>query len=206
MISSSTPRSSERPLPHATAADSRVELGTTRLRIDALRYEDADALFRYRADPEVARYQGWRPDTLADAQDFIRAQADVSSPMPGIWLQRAIRLHDDGAVIGDLGVCLSEDRQAEFGISVSPSHQGHGYAREALGALLEFVFGALRVHRVHASVDPRNRASMALLRALGLRQEAHFRESLRLRGEWVDDVVFALLAQEWQDARPKTQP
>jgi RimJ/RimL family protein N-acetyltransferase len=33
-----------------------------------------------------------------------------------------------------------------------------------------------------------------------MRQEAHFRESLRLRGEWVDDVVFAMLAREWKAA------
>ena len=179
-----------------------MELGTSRLRIDALRHEDADALFRYRADPEVARYQGWRPDTLADAQGFIRAQVDFSSPTPGTWFQRAIRLRDDGILIGDLGLCLSEDRQVEFGISISPSQQGQGYAREALVALIAFVFGVLRAHRVHASVDPRNQASLALLHGLGLRQEAHFRESLRLRGEWVDDVVFALLAREWQDAQP----
>jgi len=53
------------------------------------------------------------------------------------------------------------------------------------------------------SVDPRNTASMALCRSLGLRQEAHHVESYRFRGEWVDDVIFALLAREWlaPDAR-----
>jgi RimJ/RimL family protein N-acetyltransferase len=64
------------------------------------------------------------------------------------------------------------------------------------------VFGQLGRHRIHASVDPRNLASMAMLRALGMRQEAHHRESLWLHGEWVDDVVFALLASEWRAAQP----
>ncbi|WP_266181533.1 GNAT family N-acetyltransferase [Dyella humicola] len=180
-----------------------MELGTSRLRIDALHLEDADALFRYRADPQVARYQGWRPDSLADALGFIGIQVGLASPSPGCWFQRAIRLRDDGLLIGDLGLHLSEGRQVEFGISVSPAHQGQGYAREAMAAVLAYVFGRLHAHRVHASVDPRNLASMALLRALGLRQEAHFRECLRIRGEWVDDVVFALLASEWQGARPE---
>jgi RimJ/RimL family protein N-acetyltransferase len=40
-----------------------------------------------------------------------------------------------------------------------------------------------------------------MLRGLGMRQEAHHRESLWLQGEWVDDVIFAVLAQEWQGAR-----
>jgi len=43
----------------------------------------------------------------------------------------------------------------------------------------------------------------AVLEAVGMRQEAHFRESLQFRGEWVDDVIFALLAREWADIAEK---
>jgi RimJ/RimL family protein N-acetyltransferase len=114
------------------------------------------------------------------------------------WFQRAIRRSDDDALLGDVGFCLS-DGQAEIGITIAPSAQGQGYAREALEALFHDLFGSLGVHRIYASVDPRNTPSMALLTAVGMRQEAHFRESLLFRGEWVDDVVFALLACEWRD-------
>jgi RimJ/RimL family protein N-acetyltransferase len=86
----------------------------------------------------------------------------------------------------------------EFGISLVPTGQGRGYAGEALRALFDQVFGPLGRHRIHASVDPRNLACIALLRALGMRQEAHHRESLWLHGEWVDDMVFALLVHEWR--------
>jgi RimJ/RimL family protein N-acetyltransferase len=173
-----------------------MELETARLRLDALHPDDASAMFRYRADPEVARYQGWLPESLAEVERFIGKQSAM--PLPGTWFQRAIRLHD-GVLAGDLGFCLSGDGQAEFGITVAPSLQGRGVAREAAQALLGELFGRLDVHRVHASVDPRNLASMALMRCLGMRQEAHFRESFRHRGEWVDDVVFALLAREWRE-------
>jgi RimJ/RimL family protein N-acetyltransferase len=44
---------------------------------------------------------------------------------------------------------------------------------------------------------------MALLQAVGMRQEAHFRESLWFHGEWADDVVFAMLAGEWLEIRAK---
>ena len=176
-----------------------MELATARLRIDALRAADADALFAYRADPAVARYQGWYPRDVAEARDFIEAQNTLDPARPNGWLQRAIRRSDDGRLIGDMGVCLLEDPHAavEFGISVAPAQQRHGYAREAAGALFDHVFGPLARPRMVASVDPRNLASMALLRALGMRQEAHHRQSLWLRGEWVDDVIFAMLASEW---------
>jgi RimJ/RimL family protein N-acetyltransferase len=175
-----------------------VELETLRLRIDALRLSDAEALFRHRSDPEVARYQNWWPQTLEEVERFIRNQSRLLAPEPGQWFQRAIRQRDDGALIGDLAFCLSRDGQAEFGINVVPSRRGKGIAREALLALLGWFFGGMGLHRAHCSIDPRNLASMALMHSLGMRQEAHFRESLRIRGEWVDDVIFALLAREWQ--------
>ncbi|TAL91737.1 MAG: N-acetyltransferase [Rhodanobacter sp.] len=173
-----------------------MKLATARLQIDALRPADAEGLFTCRADPAVARYQGWCPADVAAAREFIDAQ--LQQPSSG-WFQRAIRLRESGALIGDLGVCLPRDPQdsVEFGVSIAPAYQGHGYASEALRAMFVFVFGQLGRHRIHASVDPRNLASMAMLRALGMRQEAHHRESLWLRGEWVDDVIFALLDHEW---------
>ena len=177
-----------------------MELVTARLRIDALRPLDAATLFACRADPAVARYQGWCPVDVAAARAFINAQPQP--PMHG-WLQRAIRLRADGTLIGDLGVNLPEAAadSVEFGINIVSARQGHGYAGEAMRAVFDHVFGQLGRHRVHASVDPRNLACMALLRALGMRQEAHHRESLWLHGAWVDDAIFALLAREWRAAR-----
>ncbi len=174
-----------------------MELVTARLQIDPLRPADAEGLFACRADPAVARYQGWCPADLAAAREFIDAQP--RKPSRG-WFQRAIRLHENGMLIGDLGVCLPEDPQesVEFGVSIAPAYQGHGYASEAVREMFAFVFGQLGCHRVHASVDPRNLASMAMLRALGMRQEARHRESLWFKDEWVDDVIFALLDHEWQ--------
>ncbi|MGO4501343.1 MULTISPECIES: GNAT family N-acetyltransferase [unclassified Dyella] len=175
-----------------------MRLTTARLRIDALHEGDAAALFGYRADPEVSRYQGWCPQTLADADSFIRTQMALDKPPQCRWFQRAIRSSDDGVLLGDVGFCLS-DEQAEIGITIAPFAQGQGYAGETLQALFHALFGSLAVHRIYASVDPRNTPSMALLASVGMRQEAHFRESLLFRGEWVDDVVFALLAREWRD-------
>ena len=50
-------------------------------------------------------------------------------------------------------------------------------------AVLEFLFGSMLVHRVFASVDPRNKASVRLLAILGMRRQAHFLQSLWFKGE-----------------------
>lgn len=75
--------------------------------------------------------------------------------------------------------------------------QGNGYATEALRAMVNFIFLGLNKHRVVASVDPRNTASIGLIERLGFRKEAHHKESYYLRGEWVDDIIYALLRCEW---------
>ncbi|MEO7071621.1 MAG: GNAT family protein [Rhodanobacter sp.] len=174
-----------------------MELATARLRLDLLRAEDAEALFACRADPAVARFQGWCPLDVDEARRFIGAQAARAEPVG--WFQRAIRLRDDDTLIGDLGVNLPGDARdsVEFGISIAPGWQGKGYASELLPALFEHVFGPLGRHRIHASVDPRNLASVAMLRHAGMRQEAHHRQSLWHNGEWVDDLIFAMLSDEW---------
>jgi RimJ/RimL family protein N-acetyltransferase len=49
-----------------------------------------------------------------------------------------------------------------------------GYASETLRAVLRYLFASV-----------------------GMRKEGHFRESLWFKGEWVDDVLYAMLRREW---------
>ncbi len=174
-----------------------MEIMTAHLRIDALRRQDAEALFGYRADPAVSRYQGWKPASIADAERFIEVQRTVAPDTPGTWWQRAIRAGDSGELIGDLGLHFVDADAVELGISLAPAHQRRGHAHEALEVILDFVFGGLHKHRVIASADPRNLACVKLLESLGMRREAHFRESLRDGDGWADDLVYAMLEREW---------
>lgn len=150
-----------------------MELRTARLQVDALGADDSDALFACRADPAVARFQGWCPASVAEARAFIDAQAPATALATG-WFQRAVRLREGDILIGDLGIRIRPDDDATvaFGISIAPAHRGHGYASETRRGLFGHAFDALDRHRVRASVDPRNLASMAMLQGLGMRQAA----------------------------------
>ncbi|HJP98140.1 MAG TPA: GNAT family N-acetyltransferase [Rhodanobacteraceae bacterium] len=164
-----------------------MQIVTARLQLDDLRPEDAAALFAYRGNPEVARWQGWQPKSVADAARFIEAQQGVAVDTPGTWWQRAIRLRDSGELIGDLGLHFVDDATVELGVSLAPAHQHQGYAREALDVMLDFVFGGLRKKNVIAWVAPRNFACMRLLEGLGM----HRRDAQAV------DVKFELPAREW---------
>lgn len=88
-------------------------------------------------------------------------------------------------------------RTVEIGFTIAPEHQGHGYAREAVSSLLRYLFEQLGKHRVTAACDPRNTPSVKVLEAVGMRREGHMVESTWAKGEWSDDLLFAILRREW---------
>lgn len=91
-----------------------------------------------------------------------------------------------------------EKYQVEIGFTLDKNEQGKGFASEAVKETINFLFNDLNKRRIIASIDPRNGKSIALVERLGFRKEAHFKESLLINGEWVDDVVYAVLKDEWR--------
>lgn len=179
--------------------DSSFEpLITERLIIRPLVIEDRDPFFAYRSDPEVACYQGWAPPTLESVEDFLRAMEEVIPDTPDTWFQVGMCLREENRLIGDIGLhFLPDGAQIEIGYSLARAYWGCGYAVEGLTAVLNYCFGQLNKHRLTASVDPENQRSIALLERLGLRREAYHVKSLLLKGRWVDDVIYAILRDEW---------
>jgi RimJ/RimL family protein N-acetyltransferase len=175
-----------------------VQIHTPRLVLRALGPADLDAFVAYRSDPEVARWQSWTAPYPRDAaRELLTAASADLPPTPGAWRQVAVARRDDGALLGDCAFRRSDDgRQAELGVTLARAHHGQGYAREALAALICWLFDELGLHRVFANCDPHNHAVIALLRRLGMRDEGRFVASLWWKGAWADEQWFALLADE----------
>lgn len=86
----------------------------------------------------------------------------------------------------------------ELGWAVAPPHQCRGYATEAARAVLSHAFGTARIHRVIATCNPDNTASVRVMEKLGMRREAHFRKGHEQPdGSWTDEYFYALLESEW---------
>ncbi len=178
-----------------------LEIITERLKLTPLIEADAKALYEYRSDPEVCKYQSFEPGELAAAIEFISELEHNTFGIPDTWVQFGIRLRDSGRLIGDLGVHFIADKpkQVEIGFTLDSSHQGHGYATEAVERMLGYLFVTHEIHRVFASVDPRNERCISLLERVGMIKEAHFRRSMWFKGDWVDDLVFAILKSDWEN-------
>ena len=112
-------------------------------------------MLAYRSDPNVAKYQGWKPESVDQTQQLINRLSGIELDMPGTWFQLALVHRESCQLIGDCGLHFLKDyrRQSEIGITLAPSHQRQGYALEAVRAVLEYLFTGLGKHRVFASMN-----------------------------------------------------
>jgi RimJ/RimL family protein N-acetyltransferase len=176
-----------------------LPLRTARLLVDPLTEHDAAPLAAYRSEPAVARFQSWAVPYPLEAAAALVAEAR-SAPVgtPGHHTQLAIRRAEDGTLLGDvyLHVLAGSPHAAELGVTLASAHQGHGYATEAVAAVLDAVVGPL-VHKVIAYVDVRNEPSLALFDRLGFRREGRLADSFQLPdGTFPDEVLFGTTAPQ----------
>ncbi|MBU0743543.1 GNAT family N-acetyltransferase [bacterium] len=185
-----------------------LELEARTIVLRRMRPEDAEALYAYRSLPEVSRYQDWLPASVDEAHELAGAQAGLEPGTPGTWFQFIICRREDGEMVGDCGIRFADQqhRSPELGIALHPDHRRRGYATAAIQLVIDYLFAELGAHRVAARTDPRNLPAIAVMNRLGLRQEGHFRKSHWQRGEWVDDVSFAMLREEWARERRSRSP
>jgi RimJ/RimL family protein N-acetyltransferase len=181
-------------------ADLDWPVTTERLTIRPAEQRDALPTFAFRSLPEVGRWiTAEATDPQAWADDFGGRLADT------------LVVEKDGVVIGDLMLRFEDpwaqaevrDRavgtQVEIGYTLDPAYGGQGYATEAVREELRICFQELGVRRVIAQLFADNLASRRLLERLGMRCEQHtVKDSLHRDGEWLDGMMYAMLAEEWQ--------
>lgn len=171
-------------------------LTTSRLLIKPFTPSDAAAVFAYRNDPEVAKYQSFHPANADETKAFILSEGRIFNTEDS-WFQLGI-FHQEN-VIGDIGIHFigPMNSQCEIGYTLARNEQRKGYAQEAVTAVMDYLFGALKKHRITASLDPRNTASIRLLERVGFRREGCFLKSYYNNGVWEDDLVYGILEEEW---------
>lgn len=178
-----------------------TELAGPRVALRRFQRSDVAAFVAYRSSAEVARYQSWdAPYPREDGERFVQEMMRQHPDTAGQWFQFAVALRATGELIGDCAAKPHADdpRQCDIGFTIAPAHQGHGYATEAARLLAGYLFTARGKHRIAAWCDPRNAASAAVLERLGMRREGHLRQSTWAKGEWTDDLLYAILRDEWR--------
>lgn len=173
--------------------------------------DDVTAFTHYRKLPGVARYQDWpMPYTRDLAHELVGEMESLAGPTAGQWVQLALVSGSDaGVLVGDVAVWLDLDATlAMVGYTLDPEYQRQGYAVEAVEAVIAWLFRRKHVHRIAATIDPRNLASARVLERCGFEYVGTARSSAFVRGEWTDDARFSLLEPDWKAwcKRPQGAP
>ena len=178
---------------------------TERLTLRLMTEADVDDVYLYQSREDVTRYQLFDPRSRAEVAEkiaeFSRAERLEKD---GDYWQLAMELPAIGdapaRVIGDIYFTVASlaNSKAEIGWSTHPDFHGKGFASEAASAVLDIAFRVIRFHRVVAELDPRNDASIALCKRLGMREEAFFVKDLWFQNDWADTGMYAILRDEWE--------
>jgi ribosomal-protein-alanine N-acetyltransferase len=68
--------------------------------------------------------------------------------------------------------------------------------QEAIIAFYSIAFKDLGLHRLQAGIEPHNKRSLKVAKALGFRREGLSKKIIFLRGDWQDLVQFAITCED----------
>ncbi len=174
-------------------------LESERLRLRQMEIEDSKELFRYWSDAEVVRYMNMPPfASIEDACGMINLLNGLAESEDA--LRWGIELKESGKLIGSCGFNMWELAGAyrgEIGYDLGREFWGHGYMSETLRMVLPYGYETMGLNRIEALVDPRNRASKALLQAFGFQEEGLLRDYQKTEAGFVDLLMYSLLKREY---------
>lgn len=169
-------------------------LETDRLILRRYRESDLNDLYEYLSDPEVVKYEPYRPMGLEEVKENLVWRISTEEMI-------AVERKSDGKMIGNVYLGKRDFDALEMGYVFNASCRGRGYARESCEALIQKAFRE-GIHRIYAECDPENEPSWHLLERLGFKREGHLRRNVYFwrDGEgkpiWKDTFLYAKLTNE----------
>ncbi|MDN6195424.1 MAG: GNAT family N-acetyltransferase [Atopostipes suicloacalis] len=174
------------------AKNNKIE--TNRLKLRPIKMADAEDIYEYSSSASNTYYVYPKHRTLGDTE-FSIANYFMVKPLG----KYGIELKKENKLIGTIDLRIqARRRSAEIGYILNESYQKLGYGKEAASAILDFAFKELEVQKVVAKCQSKNKASEALMLALGMKKEGELRQyELWKDGQWIDMLQYAILREEY---------
>ena len=157
------------------------QLETQRLVLEPIGPQHARTLFPLVADPRLYDFVDPRPPTSASELELRYRiwSRGVSPDGAELWLNWAARLRGSEEYVGWFQATVRADRTAEIAYVTFVDHQRRGFAREGCTAVIAHLVRSHDVDTIAATVDPRNEASIALAKSLGMERMDNAARDLR---------------------------
>ena len=165
-----------------------------------LEHRHAEELFAL-IDQNHAFLRRWLPEadvqkTLGECQALIRSSleqlAENAGFMMGIWAEGSL-----AGVVG-AGRIDWDNHSTLMGYWLGEIYQDRGLVTRACRAVIDYLFGELKLRRVEIRCAADNPRSCAVPRRLGFKQEGILRQAQALDDRYLDIEVWGLLAEEWE--------
>jgi [ribosomal protein S5]-alanine N-acetyltransferase len=166
-----------------------------------LRMSDAPSLLAMLSTEEVTKFISPPPTSVEGFERFIA------------WThrQRAAGQYVCFAIVPrgfDTAVGLFQVRSlepgfgtAEWGFAMGSIFWGSGIFADCAEQVLNFVFAEMRVHRLEARAAVRNGRGNGALRKMGFVQEGVLRRSFLRNGEYLDQLLWSILDEDWLQSK-----
>ena len=173
------------------------EVKTQRLLLRPFRLEDGPEVQRLAGEREIASTTCSIPHPYLDgvAELWISTHAAAYIEREGVTL--AITQKKTGVLMGAIGFNVNlKNGWAEIGYWIGKPYWGHGYATEALRALIPWAFATFPLNRLQACHFTRNPASGRVMQKAGMTLEGVLRQRVKKWGKFEDIAVYAILRHE----------
>jgi RimJ/RimL family protein N-acetyltransferase len=177
------------------------ELAGSLVTLRELRTNDAASLLAAMMNAEVTRFISPPPATVEGFERFIA------------WThrQRAAGQSVSFAIVergSDVAIGLFQVRSidldfatAEWGFAIGHEFWGTGMIVDGARLVIEFAFDVIGTHRLEARTAVMNTRGNSVLKKLGAVREGVLRKSFLRHGEFLDQSLWTLLADEWREAQ-----
>ena len=166
-----------------------------------LRLSDAASLHELLTTAEVSRFISPPPSTVEGFERFIAwAQHERAA---GRYLCFAVvpRGEDHAVGLFQIRQLDSSFDVAEWGFALAQPFWGTGVFTATAPAIVDFAVETIGVTRLEARASVRNVRGNGALQKIGAVREARLRKSFLKDGEYHDQLLWAISADEWRFAR-----
>ena len=154
----------------------------------------------------VARFISTPPNTVEGFERFI--QWTHRERAHGRYACFAVVPHGSTSPVGIFQLRQLEAQfvTAEWGFALDSSFWGSGYFKDGAQLLIDFAVDVVGVHRLEARSAVANGRGNGALRKMGAVHEGVLRRAFTKGGRQMDQSLWAILADEWRQARALWNP
>lgn len=177
---------------------------TERLTLRRLQPDDAEFFWALNQDHEADGFLDHvqLPDTLVNVQKWAEKTATEKFEDDRYFFVMVARDLPGDVRVGAIDTHTLYRRAGTFkyGLVVHQDYRRRGYASDAIRLVLRYYFDELAYRTCHVDVHENNPASAALHEHLGFILEGRIRRTVYTGGQYLDEWIYGITAEEFRAA------